>query len=69
MKIVPIDIANQIDWKNQEQEHYEAGGIFIYPNEKLNRKTMPLNQRNVDDALRTLPISPTGKYWGTRKKI
>jgi len=56
----PDDLKNQIDPNNQMPGHKAAGGIFIYADDRDGTKTEHLNQKNVDDALRTVPErSPT----------
>lgn len=44
-----------IDPTNPEPGHKEAGGIFIYQNDVTGTKQEDLNQKNIDDALTTIP--------------
>ena len=44
-----------IDPKDQESGHKKAGGIFIYENQNTGTKKENLNQKNVNEAVNTLP--------------
>jgi len=55
----PIDIKNQIDKNDQEPGHFAAGGIFQIKcdgtkDNHTSRDRLPLNGKNVKDALRTI---------------
>ena len=54
-KNAPSDIKNQIDPTNQKPGHKAAGGIFVYEDASDGSKTENINQKNIQDVLRTLP--------------
>jgi len=54
-KNAPDDLKNQIDPKNQKEGHKKAGGIFIYEDARDGTKTEDINQKNIQDILRTVP--------------
>lgn len=54
-KNAPADLQNQIDLKNQEAGHVNAGGIFQYANPEYSRTELRLNKKNIKDVLRSLP--------------
>jgi RHS repeat-associated protein len=54
-KNAPIDIQTQIDPSNQKPGHKAAGGIFIYEDARDGSKKENINQKNIQDVLRSLP--------------
>ncbi len=48
-------LSKQIDPKDQETGHKEAGGIFVYENKVTGTQKQNLNQKNINDALNTVP--------------
>lgn len=54
-KNAPTDIQTQIDPSNQKPGHKAAGGIFIYEDARDGSKTENINQKNIQDVLRSLP--------------
>ena len=54
-KNAPEDLKNQIDPKNQKEGHKKAGGIFVYEDARDGSKTEDINQKNIQDVLRTVP--------------
>jgi len=51
----PLDLAHQIDPNNQAPGHKTAGGIFYPKNQTEGTKLRDINQKNIQDALKTLP--------------
>jgi len=54
-KNAPEDLKNQIDPNNQKEGHKKAGGIFIYEDARDGTKKEDINQKNIQDILRTVP--------------
>jgi len=46
-----------IDPSNQEPGHLKSGGIFVYKNVDKGIKEQGLNQKNISDALKTMPVA------------